>query len=1200
MIIMMNKLQFILLTCLTIVFYSCQDTLEEPNLDLEIRLKSFVPSKPESKSSAAEYDYNTEFAGDGLDISVIRWDAGGSNDPKDMSPLKAKLGNPDASDSWKRDITITPPEYYKDASSEVGFAGCYPPVSEDYLTDSGEKGKWVKSGSSFLSEKEGTTVMTYNIDGQTDVMVSDFKKGTLTKGIEPLTFNHALCMYKVYTYAVDEQAQEQWGDLSEITFLNLPEQLFVNLPDDITNEDVEFSFTPEPASTEDYSPASISIPEGSRSLNIGMSNRTYVGTYLGGPPAIGVLGVSVTASEQASVSPISIARNFQPGHSYSLILRFSTHGIINAEVIVEDWNKEVMVLPPAEVTTKFYTDLSRYGTANSYVVTSANMGYSFDVTVKGNGVNVLNGFKQSITLPDTDVRLNTASVRLIESDASFEWDEGQNRYVPITEPERRKSAPMIEVDNELSEGKARFVVPGSDNSEDYHLIYKGNALIGAYDIMGNLIWSWHIWVTDKPLNINYGNGYVVMDRNLGAVSSDPADYINKTYSLSALCYQWGRKDPLDILDLNLYKETHVLPGPLDISVAHGNPGKFIALDKTQYDGGQHDWTTQTSPHLWGYISDRDDIQKTLYDPCPPGYRVNGNQLWEYGGVDMKDPQYTTKTIDGNEVRTGYIFGIENYTDIYYPANTFIEYDGSLVENSGHGSTDNEDPYVYQYSATPYVPSEGETNMSGLSYHFRYNKTSMTYDDYSNLAYTPELCGGRVHAYPVRCVYENSRKAITDLSAEQTSNSYIIDEAGYYKFNANVPGNGVGSLAVQHTDGSIQQILFDGGIGTTLNHKVKRVDVLWWQGDLTTDSRYMTFCNTNPDPDQEAMEDECPVIILDGGQLDGEDAVFYIPKDKFQNANVILAGYDDNDAIVWTWHLWILDGGINVVRVGKYSVMDRNIGATYAPKSLEDITEDNVASTYGFFYQWGRKDPFVPRASYDSKDGSVWFYKDNDGHWSKKTGIDTYSGYFTDIAASVSNPTSFAVSGDSYHAWQSQYPNASAAGTTSTSPANQLWGYTGVPEAWGDTFAKTMWDPCPPGYKLSTQTTYASGGIWYGDSTHGAVGNESHWGTINGSGFKSDYGIFLDDDESIINSKNSIGNYDISEDGLWFPFNLMINHQDGEYAYLRTDLYEMHMHTACPTGGHGSREMVIYYNNGDILSQYTAPTARGASVRCLKE
>ncbi len=99
----------------------------------------------------------------------------------------------------------------------------------------------------------------------------------------------------------------------------------------------------------------------------------------------------------------------------------------------------------------------------------------------------------------------------------------------------------------------------------------GNAVIAAYaneDCTGDIIWSWHIWVTEEdPTNIGnaivyytyqwdeediYGAysdvarvpGYGCMPCNLGALVSEPVDdnVTNKVQSYG-LVYQWGRKDP---------------------------------------------------------------------------------------------------------------------------------------------------------------------------------------------------------------------------------------------------------------------------------------------------------------------------------------------------------------------------------------------------------------------------------------------------------------------------------------------------------------------------------------------------------------------------------------------------------------------------------------------------------------------------------
>ncbi len=48
----------------------------------------------------------------------------------------------------------------------------------------------------------------------------------------------------------------------------------------------------------------------------------------------------------------------------------------------------------------------------------------------------------------------------------------------------------------------------------------GNAVISLADEVGEIVWSWHIWSTDKPKAIEI-NGQKWLDRNLGATSSEP-------------------------------------------------------------------------------------------------------------------------------------------------------------------------------------------------------------------------------------------------------------------------------------------------------------------------------------------------------------------------------------------------------------------------------------------------------------------------------------------------------------------------------------------------------------------------------------------------------------------------------------------------------------------------------------------------------
>lgn len=108
-------------------FAGCRDDLADGFNPDEIRLDGQVVSSVQTKADVEiGIDYDTQLTNP-LDISLVRWDAnGGNNSMVGKTPVEATLGNPVATDEWKRPITFGTPQYYRNRTDNVGFVGWYP------------------------------------------------------------------------------------------------------------------------------------------------------------------------------------------------------------------------------------------------------------------------------------------------------------------------------------------------------------------------------------------------------------------------------------------------------------------------------------------------------------------------------------------------------------------------------------------------------------------------------------------------------------------------------------------------------------------------------------------------------------------------------------------------------------------------------------------------------------------------------------------------------------------------------------------------------------------------------------------------------------------------------------------------------------------------------------------------------------------
>ena len=159
---------------------------------------------------------------------------------------------------------------------------------------------------------------------------------------------------------------------------------------------------------------------------------------------------------------------------------------------------------------------------------------------------------------------------------------------------------------------------------------KGNVILALKDQAGEIVWTWHIWITDKPGDYTYEGGKTLLDRNLGALS---AEMVSTGIDNYGFVYQWGRKDPFfggngseNETTANMpFATSHTIrngsvwavndnAGYRTIDMARKNPMTFI-VNSTSPNNEYADWLLASDATCWSAFD------KTDNDPCPAGYKV---------------------------------------------------------------------------------------------------------------------------------------------------------------------------------------------------------------------------------------------------------------------------------------------------------------------------------------------------------------------------------------------------------------------------------------------------------------------------------------------------------------------------------------------------------------------------------------------------
>jgi len=319
---------------------------------------------------------------------------------------------------------------------------------------------------------------------------------------------------------------------------------------------------------------------------------------------------------------------------------------------------------------------------------------------------------------------------------------------------------------------------------------------------------------------------------------------------------------------------------------------------------------------------------------------------------------------------------------------------------------------------------------------------------------------------------------------ETANCYVAGIAGQqYRFPATVMGNGY--TTAPDDSYTISEGVSGSSPGITPQLLAPRSAKILWQ--------------TEPDLlSNVTLKNDC-VYFNTNGETGG----------KLSCGNAVLAVYETEDAtgdILWSWHIWVtdadLDGSVQTWKVNaslaEYPayqnpvLMDRNLGAISA-RGWE-INGDNL--DYGLYYEWGRKDPFI--GIDDSKWGSTAIRTtyDSDGNT-----IPVAMAFSTEYSAETK--WTF-VKAHLRKADLAKYPMAFYySGTTKNNQVwledvcHDLWGCPGYPDDSNKLGHKTIYDPCPPGYRvmnayvMSGITPTANGGKYASMESHKVLNNTTY-------------------------------------------------------------------------------------------------------------
>lgn len=336
-------------------------------------------------------------------------------------------------------------------------------------------------------------------------------------------------------------------------------------------------------------------------------------------------------------------------------------------------------------------------------------------------------------------------------------------------------------------------------------------------------------------------------------------------------------------------------------------------------------------------------------------------------------------------------------------------------------------------------------------------------------------------------------------------------------------------------------------GSTLadNKKITDVKLVWQtKDDATSGDLVMGYAISGDDHSNLAR-------ITDGGDLQKARIHVKVPVSK--GGNALIAAYSGSK-IVWSWHLWITDyvpqgitssvtyaqaqqltqnGSVHQyataafkssgTHVGKV-IMDRNLCATAGGFPGENASLLEFARRIGYLYYWGRKDPFL--GSTDGTANELNVIYDGEGR-----GVQLGKVAYSNITLVNGNTLQYVI----------EHPDHIITGSSSDQNQSKCSWYS-LNETTADyqylyNNSKTLYDPCPAGWKIPHQTVYNGWGK-----------NQAYWFDANGTFMESGSAHERGGRLYNVSGGNGVPSPRTEDNTAWFPVTAYRSFSDGKLIF----------------------------------------------------